>query len=280
MSDARSSLVGDRIQHSSDPAAATTDLRGRVALVTGVGRRRGIGSAICRALAARGADVFFSHWKDYDRAAPIASDEDEPEALLQELRATGVRAEGVEIDLSRPDSPERLLDATEEILGQPTILVNVAAHSVRDGFEALDAEALDAHHAVNVRATALLGVHFARRYLGGPGGRILNLSSGQSLGPMVGELAYAASKGAIEALTRTLAAEVGHKGITVSAVNPGPTDTGWMTDEFKRELTAKSPFGRVGEPEDAARLVAILATDEAAWISGQIIHSEGGFLRS
>jgi NAD(P)-dependent dehydrogenase (short-subunit alcohol dehydrogenase family) len=92
MSDARSSLVGDRIQHSSDPAAATTDLRGRVALVTGVGRRRGIGSAICRALAARGADVFFSHWKDYDRAAPMASDEDEPEALLEELRATGVRA--------------------------------------------------------------------------------------------------------------------------------------------------------------------------------------------
>ncbi|MDQ4129262.1 MAG: SDR family oxidoreductase [Actinomycetota bacterium] len=255
-------------------------MRGRVALVTGVGRRRGIGSAICRALAARGADVVFSHWKPYDRAAPMAPDEDEPRALLEELRATGVRAEGVEIDLSKPESPGRLLDAAAALFGTPTILVNAAAHSVRDGFEVLDAETLDAHHAVNVRATALLGVHFARRYPGGAGGRIVNFSSGQSLGPMVGELAYATSKGAIEAFTRTLAAEVGHKGITVNAVNPGPTDTGWMTDELKGELAAKFPSGRVGEPEDAARLVAFLAGDDAAWITGQILHSEGGFLRS
>jgi len=277
MSDTGSPVPSDRIQRSSNP---TADLRGRVALVTGVGRRRGIGSAVCRALAARGADVVFSYWKAYDRAAPMASDEDEPEVLLEELRAAGVRAGAVEIDLSRPDCAERLLDATANLLGPPSILVNAAAHSVRDGFEALDAETLDAHHAVNLRATALLSVHFARRYQGGAGGRILNFSSGQSLGPMVGELAYAASKGAIEAFTQTLAAEVGHKGITVNAVNPGPTDTGWMTYELKGQLAAKSPFGRVGEPEDAARLVAFLATDEAAWITGQIIHSEGGFLRS
>ncbi|MGH3144498.1 MAG: SDR family oxidoreductase [Rubrobacter sp.] len=277
MSDARSPVSSSQVQSSPNPAG----LSGRVALVTGVGRRRGIGSAICRALAARGADVALSYWKSYDRSAPWATDEDEPEALLEELRTTGVRTEGVEIDLSRPDSPGRLLDATTELLGTtPSILVNNAAHSERDGFEALDAETLDAHYAVNVRAMALLSVLFARRYQGGPGGRILNLSSGQSLGPMVGELAYAASKGAIEAFTRTLAAEVGHKGITVNAVNPGPTDTGWMTEELKDEVAAKSPFGRVGEPEDVARLVAFLVGDEAAWITGQIIHSEGGFLRS
>jgi len=268
------------VQPSSDPVAATAPLRGRVALVTGVGRQRGIGTAICRALAARGADIVFSYWKAYDRAAPWASDEDEPEALLRELRAAGVRAEGVEIDLSEAGSPGRLLDAATGLLGAPSILVNNAAHSERDGFESLDAQKLDAHHAVNVRATVLLSVLFARRYSGGPGGRIVNLTSGQSLGPMVGELAYAASKGAIEAFTRTLAAEVGHKGITVNAVNPGPTNTGWMTEELKGDLAAKSPFGRVGEPEDAARLIAFLAGDEAAWITGQVIHSEGGFLRS
>lgn len=277
MSDAGSPVPGDQeARPSSDPAG----LRGRVALVTGVGRRRGIGSAICRALAARGADVALSYWKPYDRAAPWATDEDEPEGLIEELRAKGVRAEGVAIDLSRPDSPGRLLDATAGLLGTPSILVNNAAHSERDGFERLDAETLDAHYAVNVRATVLLSVLFAGRYPGGSGGRILNLSSGQSLGPMVGELAYAASKGAIEAFTRTLAAEVGHKGITVNAVNPGPTDTGWMTEELKTELAAKFPSGRVGEPEDAARLVAFLAGDEAAWVTGQILHSEGGFLRS
>ncbi len=187
--------------------------------------------------------------------------------------------------VSRSTSPgpiprDSLLDAAEEKLGRPSILVNTAAYSTRDGFETLDADTLDAHYAVNVRAMALLSVGFAKRYPGGPGGRIVNFSSGQSLGPMQEELAYAATKGAIEAFTRTLAAEVGHKGITVNAINPGPTDTGWMTEELKREIVPKFPSGRIGQPEDAARLVAFLAGDEAAWITGQVIHSEGGFFRS
>jgi 3-oxoacyl-[acyl-carrier protein] reductase len=254
-------------------------LRGRVALVTGARRRRGIGTAICRALAADGADVFFSHWCPFDRTQPVGADPDAPGTLREELRGIGVRAEDMEIDLSLTGSPERLLDAVTESLGPVTILVNNAAYSTRDGFEMLDAETLDAHYAVNLRAAALLSVGFARRYPGGPGGRIINLTSGQSLGPMPGELAYAATKGAIEVLTVTLAAEVGRKGITVNAVNPGPTNTGWMTAELKEELAARFPSGRVGEPEDAARLVAFLASDEARWITGQILHSEGGFLR-
>src|SRR5215210_4329671 len=258
---------------------AAEGLRGRVALVTGASRRRGIGSAICLALAYRGADVFFTYWGDYDLDVSRDSDEDGPEALREELMDMGVRAEGMELDLSLPESPERLLDAAAGRLGPPSILVNNAAYSTRDGFERLDAETLDAHYAVNLRATALLSAGFARRYQGGQGGRIINLTSGQSLGPMPNELAYAATKGAIEAFTVTLAAEVGHRGITVNAVNPGPTDTGWITEELKRELTARFPAGRVGEPEDAARLVAFLAGDGARWITGQIIHSEGGFLR-
>ena len=256
------------------------DLRGRVALVTGVGRKRGIGSAVCRALASRGAGVVFSYWTAHDREMPWPSDDDEPQALLGELRASGVGAEGVEMDLSLPDSARRLLDTAGERLGGPSILVNTAAYSARDGFEALDALALDAHYAVNVRAMALLSVDFARRYPGGPGGRIINFSSGQSLGPMPGELAYVATKGAIEAFTRTLAVEVGHKGITVNAVNPGPTDTGWISGELEEEILPKFPLGRIGQPEDAARLVAFLASSEAAWITGQTIHSEGGFFRS
>ncbi len=245
-------------------------LRGRVAVVTGAGRCQGIGAAICKALAEEGADVFFTYWKEGD----------EPESLLEELRGTGVRAETMEVDLSLLESPERLLDMVAARLGPPWVLVNNAAYSTRDGYEALDAATLDAHYAVNLRATALLSVGFARRFGGGSGGRIVNLTSGQSLGPMPGELAYAATKGAIEAFTRTLATEVGQKGITVNAVNPGPTDTGWMADELRRELSGRFPTGRVGQPEDAARLVAFLASEEAAWITGQVIHSEGGFLRS
>ena len=245
-------------------------LRGRVAVVTGAGRCRGIGAAICKALAEEGADIFFTFWKE----------DDEPEGLLEELRRVGVRAETMEVDLSLLESPERLLDMVAARLGPPWVLVNNAAYSTRDGYEALDAATLDAHYAVNLRATALLSVGFARRFGGGSGGRIVNLTSGQSLGPMPGELAYVATKGAIEAFTRTLATEVGQKGITVNAVNPGPTDTGWMADELRRELSGRFPAGRVGEPEDAARLVTFLASEEAAWITGQVIHSEGGFRRS
>jgi 3-oxoacyl-[acyl-carrier protein] reductase len=168
-----------------------------------------------------GIHVFFTHW---------GTGEDEPGTLLEELRGAGVRAEAMELDLSLPESPERLLDAVPERLGPPSILVNNAAHSARDGHEALDAATLDAHNVVNLRAAALLSVLFARCFDGEADGRIVNFTSGQSLGPMVGELAYATTKGAIETFTRTLAAEVGHKGITVNAVNPGPTDTGWMTE--------------------------------------------------
>ena len=246
-------------------------------MVTGAGRRRSIGTAICRALAEKGADIFFTHWGAYDSSMP--SDKDGSGALLEELRGVGVRVEAMELDLSLPETPERVLDAVTELLGPPSILVNNAAHSERDGYEKLNAAILDAHYAVNVRAVVLLSVGFARRYTGGSG-RIVNLTSGQSLGPMLGELAYAATKGAVEAFTVTLAAEVADKGITVNAVNPGPTDTGWMTEEVKKELAAKFPMGRVGKPEDAARLVAFLVSDEAAWITGQVIHSEGGFLRA
>ena len=250
-------------------------LAGRIAIVTGASRRQGIGAAICRALAQQGADICFTHWRAYDRTQPHGSDEDGPAALEQELRALGVRAYGTEADLSLPGTPAQVLDVAAERLGAPSILVNNAAYSTRDGYERLDAAMLDAHYAVNIRAMALLSVEFARRYPDGPGGRIINLSSGQSVGPMPRELAYVATKGAIEAFTRTLAAEVAAKGITVNAVDPGATDSGWMTDDLKAEILRGMAFGRLGQPEDAARLIAFLASDAGEWITGQVIHSRG-----
>jgi 3-oxoacyl-[acyl-carrier protein] reductase len=266
--------------NESSGGTVNGELSGRVAIVTGASRRGGIGAAICRARAARGAEVLFTHWRAYDRDAGESGEDPEgPEILLDELRGLGVRAEELEADLSLPETPGLVLDAAERRLGPPSILVNNAAYSTQDGFERLDAGTLDAHYAVNVRATALLSVGFARGYEAGEKGRIVNLTSGQDNGPMPGELAYVASKGAISAFTRTLAAEVGGKGITVNAVNPGPTDTGWMTEEIKHELLPRFPLGRIGLPEDAARLVAWLASDEAGWVTGQVIDSEGGFFR-
>lgn len=254
-------------------------LRGRVALVTGASRRGGVGAAIARALAAAGADIFFTHWQAYDRTMPWGADEDGPPALRGEIERLGVRCASIEIDLGDADAPATVLDEAKRRLGALSILVNNAAYSTSEGYETLDAATIDAHYAVNARAAMLLSAGFARRFSTGVGGRIINLTSGQSLGPMPGELAYVASKGAIEAFTRSLAPAVAPLGITVNAVNPGPTDSGWMSDEVKRAVLAKFPTSRIGSPDDAARLVAFLASDAAAWITGQVINSEGGFLR-
>lgn len=129
-------------------------LSGRIAVVTGAGRRRGIGAAICRALADRGADIFFTYWHPYDEK--VFAEKDDPSELEAELRSRGVRAEGFSVDLSSATAPEEVLNRVEERLGAPSILVNNAAHSTRDGVDGLDADLLDAHYAVNVRAALLL----------------------------------------------------------------------------------------------------------------------------
>jgi len=249
------------------------DLRGRVVIVTGASRPRGIGSAICRAFADQGCTIFLSADPSYDRR--MHPDDPGAEQLIAELEQRGVLVGYHEVDLGQPDSGQRLLDRAEERFGEVSILVNNAAYSSKDGYERLDAEGLDAHYAVNVRGAALLSVEFAKRFSGQRGGRILFLTSGQDLGPMPGELAYAASKGAITAFMRSLAKEVGGKGITVNAIDPGPTDTGWMSEDLKAFLVGQSAIGRLGQPEDAARLVVFLASAAADWISGEVIHARG-----
>ncbi|HXS44205.1 MAG TPA: SDR family oxidoreductase [Solirubrobacteraceae bacterium] len=228
----------------------------RTALVTGCGNPRGIGVACVRELAAAGFAV----------AAHVAPGEE-----LGDAPDTAFTA-----DLADPTAPAALVDEVAARLGAPLVLVNNAAHSTRDGYAALDAATIDAHLAVNVRAPMLLSALVAR---GGGPGRIVNLISGQSLGPMPQELAYAASKGALETFTRQLAAEVAHLGITVNAVGPGPNDTGWIDERLRAELEPRFPTGRIGRPEDAARVVAWLCSDAAGWVTGQVIHAEGGFRR-
>ncbi|CAN5652289.1 SDR family oxidoreductase [soil metagenome] len=268
---------------SDDLGASGRRLDGQTAIVTGASRREGIGAAICMALARAGADVFFTHWQAYDDQVTHLLDRDAPSILEEAIERQGVRASGMRVDLVEPDAPARVIETASQWLGPATILVNNATHSTDSSWDTLDAGTLDAHYAVNLRATALLCTEFARRFPDDQqrrgSGRIINISSGQSLGPMPGELAYAATKGAIDAFTVSLSMALAPRGITVNAVNPGPTDTGWMDDDVKSYLLPKFPMGRIGEPGDAARLVAFLASPDARWITGQILHSEGGFVR-
>jgi 3-oxoacyl-[acyl-carrier protein] reductase len=250
-----------------------------IALVTGASRRSGIGAATCRLLAESGVSVFFTGWSPFDASIESGIDRDGPDALLQEILDLGAMGGWIEADLADPDAPAAIFDAAESVLGPVSILVNNAAHSMNDSWETLTAEALDAHYRVNLRATALMTVEFAKRWSGGPGGRVVSLTSGQFKGPMLGEIAYASTKGAIDAFTITMAAELAPRGITVNAVGPGPTDTGWMKEQLREELLPKHPLGRFGMPIDIARLIAFLTSEQAEWVTGQIIHTEGGFLR-
>jgi len=252
----------------------------KIALVTGASRKIGIGAAISRELALAGVDIFITYFRPYDLETGLADKAEEPQVLIEEIRKMGCKADGLEIDLSEAKAPQQLFDHIEATFGPVSILINNATYSMRDGIENLSAEQLDKHYAVNIRAMALLCVEFVKRYkknlAGNNAGRIINLSSGQGVGPMPGELAYVATKGAVEAFTLSLSVEVGSLGITVNAVDPGITDTGWISPELKAKWSAESPMGRVGKPIDAARLIRFLASEEAGWITGQVIHSRGG----
>lgn len=222
----------------------------------------------------------FTTWQPYDREQPHGVDENGPMVLEQELLSSGVKVRVLEIDLALPHSAVQVLDSAQEWLGLPDILVNNAAHSTHDGFELLDVATLDAHYAVNMRATFLLAVEFARRAkaLRRQSGRIISMTSGQHWGPIPGELAYAATKGAIEAFTLSLASELAPVGITVNAVDPGATDTGWMTEQMRQEWGAPSGVPRINQPGDAARVIVFLASDAARHVTGQVIHARGSAL--
>jgi 3-oxoacyl-[acyl-carrier protein] reductase len=248
-------------------------LAGRVALVTGATRLRGIGAAIAHALAEDGASLLLHVYRPYDAAQPWGVGADEPERLAAELAARAL-VETRELDLALPDSTRALVGHAVARFGRLDILVNNAACSEMGDLARLDAAQLDRHYAVNLRAPALLCREFARVQRG-PGGCIVNLSSGQGLGPMPEEIAYAATKGGLEALTSSLAPWLAARGIRIFAVDPGPTDTGWMSDAQRAELARLSQDGRVGTPDDVARVVRALVKGDARDASGQVVRVRG-----
>jgi 3-oxoacyl-[acyl-carrier protein] reductase len=242
-------------------------LEGKAAVVTG--GSRGIGRAIVERLARDGADVLFSYASDAGAAAEVE----------RTVKEAGGSARAVQADLAEPGAAERLMETAEELLGGLDILVNNAALSFTPTPVAETGEELyDRVMAVNARAV-FLTIRYAARHMR-DGGRIVNISTLNTVRPAPGIAPYAASKGALEQLTAVTARELGGRGITVNTVSPGATDTdllrGTNPVAALAQVAGMTSLGRLGEPSDIADVVAFLAGPDGRWLTGQNLHANGG----
>jgi 3-oxoacyl-[acyl-carrier protein] reductase len=248
----------------------------RSVLITGAGRREGIAATLARVLASDGWDVGLTCWRPYDAGLPWPTDPTDPRRLVDEIRSLGVRAAMCEADLADETSPSAIFDQLYSEIGSFTALFNVHCHSSPGGLLDTTIEDFNQHMRVNAGATFQMCAEFARRFSGEAGtGRIINFTSDA----LVGEVAYGASKAAVDRITIAGAAELGPRGITVNALNPGPIDTGWMTDEQREFFSARTPLRRLGTPGDTAHLVRFLLSPQGGWITGQVLYSNGGGVR-
>lgn len=244
----------------------------RTALVTGVGRDRGIGAAVARRLGRDGWDLALNYWAPYDHRLGHTHLTDDTGALATELRTQGANVVLLPADLAQPDGPGELLAASTRALGELTALVLCHCESVNSGLLDTTTESFERHFAVNTRASWMLMRDFVGQVTG-RNGRIVAMTSDA----VIGNVPYGASKAALDRLVVAAAHELGPLGICANAINPGPTDNGWMDEATRVALAESQPTGRLGTPSDAANLVAFLLSDEGGWVNGQVLHSDGGF---
>ena len=255
-------------------------LTGRSALVTGVSRKRGIGFAVASRLASMGASIAVHHHLPHDVDQYGESDSlTELAAALRTSLRDGADLVDVAGDLGDAANAEELIPVVNGMLGHLDVLVCNHAHGGNAVELAdLNAGALDRHWAVNTRSTLLLTKAFAAQHDGRQGGRVIWMTSGQTLGPMSNNLAYATSKAALAGATSSVADDLIEQGILLNTINPGPVNTGYLDDAPPAVLNS-FPQHRLGRPDDAARLIAWLVSDEGEWVVGQVLNSEGGFRR-
>ena len=277
-------------------------LENKVVLVTGA--NHGIGAAIAKACAAQGAKVFITFYRDTSqysdeelqqaKASGIGGDilyramqQQSADSLLESIHVQGGLAMAYEADLANPDNIPVLFDLCETQLGSVDILVNNHTFCVLETFDPslvtdsirlITVAGIDAHLAVNARAYALMMAEYLKRYLKrrATTGRIINIST-DAAHAHPANVNYAASKHAIESYSRLAAAEMGKYGITVNIVAPGPTQTGYLTPKAVEAIAAQTPLRRVGAPKDIGDAVVLLASEQARWITGQLLYVGGGW---
>ena len=241
-------------------------LDGRAALVTG--GSRGIGRAVVERLARDGAAVTFGF-----RTGERASEE-----VVASVMAAGGRATAVRADLAESGAAARLWDAADEFAGPVDILVNNAGIGVVRSLAELSDEDFERVMQINLRAVFEALREAARRMP--DGGRIVNVSTVNTVLPGPGISLYAASKGAVEQLTVIAAHELGERGITVNTVSPGATDTDMLREhnssEGRETMRGMSPLGRLGQPEDVADVIAFLVGPDGRWMTAQNLRAGGG----
>ena len=284
-----------------------TQLKDKVVVVTGGNNPKGIGAATARAFAAQGARVFIHYFqvkgepdKDVAKIRELGEDwynaaqTTTAQHVVDGIRVQGGRAECWEADLADFTVLPQLFDCAEQAFGPVQVLVNNAAYSKPDTFlpsqagersigglgpskTDFTAASHDRHFAVNSRAVALLMAEFVRRYIarGAAWGRIINVSTDGASG-FPDEISYWASKHALESYSRAAALELGPLGIAVNVVSPGPVQTGWMSPELEQQILPNIPLRRVGQPEEIADAIVFLASEQARWITGQLLYVGGG----
>jgi 3-oxoacyl-[acyl-carrier protein] reductase len=244
------------------------ELNGKVAIVTGASK--GIGTAIARTFAGAGAAV----------AVNYASNKADAERVVGGITKAGGKAVAIQADVARRADVERLFKETNEKLGRPNILVNNAGVYKFGPLESLTDEDFHRHFDTNVLGV-ILAIQEAVKAFDGAGGSVINISTIASTNPSPNTLLYSASKSAIDTITRELALELAGKGIRVNAIAPGMTETegfaaAGLSAESAKALGFSLPMGRLGKPEDIARVALFFASDQSAWVTGERISASGG----
>lgn len=244
-------------------------LEGKVAIVTGASK--GIGAAIARRLAADGASVVVNY----------SSDKSGAERAVADIKGAGGRAIAVQGSVAQESDVRRLFDEAQQAFGPPDILVNNAGVYEFRALEEVDVALYRKLFDVNVLGLLLASREAVKR-MGPEGGSIINVSSVAARSAPPTTSVYSATKGAVDSITRSLSQELGPRGVRVNSVNPGMVDTeGYRTaglheSEFRSQVIAQTPLGRIGQPDDIAPIVSFLASDDASWITGERFFVSGG----